>query len=117
MLFLSKEPALSFPLINELLKYWPFANSLKETLFLAELLDILKLCHSNTNLEPLMSKIFKRLAKCIASPHLQVSDRSRCFFENDSFLTIFKNYKHIAFPILVPVINYLATSHWHKLLL
>jgi serine/threonine-protein phosphatase 2A regulatory subunit B' len=117
MLFLSKEPTLAFPLINGLLKYWPFANYAKETLFLAELLDILEVCCDTAKLEPLLPKIFKRLVRCIASPHLQVSDRSMCFFENDFFLNILKNYKNIAFPILVPVINHLATHHWHKLIL
>ncbi len=117
MLFLSKEPTLAFPLINGLLKYWPFANYAKETLFLTELLDILEVCCDTAKLEPLLPKIFKRLVRCISSPHLQVSDRSMCFFENDFFLNILKNYKQVAFPILVPVINHMATHHWHKLIL
>jgi serine/threonine-protein phosphatase 2A regulatory subunit B' len=45
-----------------------------------------------------------------------VSDRAMCFFENDFFLSILKNYKVKAFPILVPVIVHLAENHWHKLL-
>ena len=117
MLFLSKEPTLAFPLINGLLKYWPFANFAKETLFLAELLDILEVCCDAQKLEPLLPKIFKRLVKCIASPHLQVSDRSMCFFENEFFLNIIRTYKTVAYPILVPVINHLASHHWHKVIL
>ena len=117
MLFLSKEPTLAFPLINGLLKYWPFANYTKETLFLAELLDILEVCCDPQKLEPILPKIFKRIIKCISSPHLQVSDRSMCFFENEFFLNILKTYKQIAFPILVPVITHLASHHWHKLIL
>jgi len=117
MLFLSKEPNLAFPLINGLLKYWPFANYTKETLFLSELLDILEVCCDVAKLEPLVPKIFKRIVKCIASPHLQVSDRTMCFFEHEFFLNILKTYKHIAFAILVPVISHLANNHWHKLIL
>lgn len=117
MLFLSKEPQLAFPLISGLLKYWPFANYAKETLFLAELLDILEVTCDVQKLEPLLPRIFKRIVKCISSPHLQVADRAMCIFENDSFLTILKNYKAVAFPILVPVINHLSTHHWHKLIL
>jgi len=37
MLFLSKDHSLAIPLVEGLLKYWPFANSPKETLFLSEL--------------------------------------------------------------------------------
>ena len=117
MLFLSKEPNLAFPLIKGLLQYWPFANYTKETLFLGELLDILEVCCDMAKLEPLVPRIFKRIVKCIASPHLQVSDRTMCFFEHEFFLTILKNFKHVAFPILVPVISHLASNHWHKLIL
>ena len=42
MLFLSKEANLAFPLIEGILKYWPFANYSKSTLFLSELLDVLE---------------------------------------------------------------------------
>ena len=89
MLFLSKEPQLAFPLIRGLLKFWPFANYTKETLFLAELLDILEVSCEPQKLEPILPKIFKRIIKCISSPHLQVSDRSMCFFENEFFLFFF----------------------------
>lgn len=37
MLFLTKDRTLAVPLLEGLLKYWPFANCVKETLFLTEL--------------------------------------------------------------------------------
>ena len=117
MMFLSKEPNLAFPLIKGLLQYWPFANYTKEMLFIGELLDVLKVCCDMSKLEPLTPKIFKQIAKCIASPHLQVADRTMCFFEHEFFLNIIKNFKNIAFPIFVPVVSYLAVNHWHKLIL
>lgn len=117
MLFLSKDHSLSAPLIEGLLKYWPFANFAKETLFLSELSDILEVSCDVGQLERQAPKIFKRLVKCIASPHLQVSDRTMCFFECEFFLNILKQFKNVSFPILVPVINDLAQNHWHKLIL
>jgi serine/threonine-protein phosphatase 2A regulatory subunit B' len=115
MLFVSKDPLLAFDLILGLLKYWPFASFGKETLFLAELLEVMDVCDI-TKLDPHIDILFTRLIKCIASPHLQVSDRAMCFFENDFFLSILKQYKSKIFPIMVPVINELADKHWHKLL-
>lgn len=103
MLFLSKDPSLAIPLVEGLLRYWPFANSAKEVMFLTELLEVLEVCEI-TKLEHLVNKLFKRLIKCIAGPHLQVADRAMCFFENDYFLTILKHYKNFTFPLLVPVI-------------
>jgi serine/threonine-protein phosphatase 2A regulatory subunit B' len=115
MLFVSKDPILAFDLILGLLKYWPFASFGKETLFLAELLEVLDICDI-TKLDPHIEILFTRLIKCIASPHLQVSDRAMCFFENDFFLAILRQYKIKIFPIMVPIIYKLAELHWHKLL-
>jgi serine/threonine-protein phosphatase 2A regulatory subunit B' len=115
MLFLSKDPNLSINLVEGLLKYWPFANSAKEMMFLNEILEVLEVCEI-TKLEPLINKLFKRLIKCIAGSHLQVADRAMCFFENDYFLTILKTYRQITFPLLVPVIATIAENHWHKVL-
>ena len=39
-----------------------------------------------------------------------------CFFENDYFLNVLKNYKEKTFPMSVPVIVDLAENHWHKIL-
>lgn len=115
MLFLSKDNQLATPLVEGLLKYWPFANSTKEVMFLTELLEVLEVCDPS-KLEPLVVKLFKRLIKCIAGPHLQVADRAMCFFENDHFLAILKTYKAVTFPLIVPVIAAIADTHWHKVL-
>lgn len=52
-----------------LLKYWPFANSAKEVMFLTELLEVLEVCEI-TKLEATVPRLFKRLVRCIAGPHL-----------------------------------------------
>lgn len=69
MLFLSKDPSLAVYLVEGLLRYWPFANSAKEVMFLTELLEVLEVCEI-MRLEHLISKLFKRLISCIAGPHL-----------------------------------------------
>jgi len=56
-------------LVEGLLKFWPFANSAKEVMFLTEVLEVLEVCEI-TKLEPLVGKLFKKLVKCIAGPHL-----------------------------------------------
>lgn len=116
MLFLSKDHSLAIPLVEGLLKYWPFGNSPKETLFLAELNDVIEVCELS-KLEPLVPKLFKRLIRCISGPQLQVSDRAMQFFENDYFLGILRTFKQTTFPMIVPVIVELAETHWHKILL
>ena len=115
MLFLTKDRTLAIPLLEGLLKYWPFANCIKETLFLTELQEVLEVCEVD-KIDGLVIKLFKRIVKCIGGIHLQVADRAMCFFENDYFLNVLKNYKEKTFPMLVPVIVDLAENHWHKIL-
>lgn len=69
MLFLSKDPSLAIQLVEGLLRYWPFANSTKEVMYLTELLEVLEVCEIS-KLEHLINKLFKRITKCIAGPHL-----------------------------------------------
>lgn len=115
MLFLTKDRTLAIPLLDGLLKYWPFANCIKETLFLTELQEVLEVCEVD-KLEHLVLKLFRRIVRCIGGTHLQVADRAMCFFENDYFLNILKTYRDQTFPMLVPVIVDLADNHWHKIL-
>lgn len=115
MLFLSKDPKLAIILVKGLLRYWPFANSMKESLFVSELQEVLEVCEG-AKLEPIIKSLFSRIVACISGPHLQVADRAMCFFENDYFLTILRTYKNITFPMLVPVIVHLSENHWHKVL-
>jgi serine/threonine-protein phosphatase 2A regulatory subunit B' len=115
MLFLTKDRTLAIPLLEGLLKYWPFANCVKETLFLTELQEVLEVCEVE-KVEHLIPRLFKRIVRCIGGIHLQVADRAMCFFENDYFLNILKTYKDKTFPMLVPVIVDLADNHWHKIL-
>jgi len=115
MLFLTKDRTLAIPLLEGLLKFWPFANCIKETLFLTELQEVLEVCEVD-KVEHIVPKLFKRIVKCIGGIHLQVADRAMCFFENDYFLNILKTYKDKTFPMLVPVIVDLAENHWHKIL-
>eukprot|EP00344_Euplotes_crassus_P004540 CAMPEP_0197004290 /NCGR_PEP_ID=MMETSP1380-20130617/21200_1 /TAXON_ID=5936 /ORGANISM="Euplotes crassus, Strain CT5" /LENGTH=446 /DNA_ID=CAMNT_0042423033 /DNA_START=92 /DNA_END=1432 /DNA_ORIENTATION=+ len=115
MLFLTKDRNLAIPLLEGLLRYWPFANCVKETLFLTELQEVLEVCEVE-KVEPIVPRLFKRIVKCIGGTHLQVADRAMCFFENDYFLSILRTYKDQTFPMLVPTIVSLAENHWHKIL-
>jgi len=56
-------------LVEGLLKYWPFGNSVKEVMYLSELVEVLEVCEL-AKLEPLIPKLFKRLIKCISGSHL-----------------------------------------------
>lgn len=62
MLFLTKDRLLAIPLLEGLLKYWPFANCVKETLFLTELQEVLEVAEVE-KLEPIIPKLFRRIVR------------------------------------------------------
>ena len=66
MLFLTKDSTLSIFLLEGILKYWPFANYVKETLFLQELPEVFEFCDVE-KIQPLVNKLFKRVIKCISN--------------------------------------------------
>ena len=115
MLFLTKDSTLSVPLLEGILKYWPFSNYVKEILFLQELIEVFEFCDIE-KIQPLVNKLFKRVIRCISGSHLQVADRAMRLFESESFISIIKQYKTISFNIIVPTVNHLASNHWHQML-
>lgn len=42
MIFITKDRTLAVPLIENMIKYWPFANAEKEGMFLVELLEVIE---------------------------------------------------------------------------
>lgn len=115
VLFIGKDLNLIPDLLKGLIRYWPFGNSIKESLFIDELNYILE-CYEVPEIEEMVPAIMKRIFLCISGPHLQVSDRSMLFFEKEYFLNLIRNYKHIAFPLFVPTVVELSETHWYKII-
>ena len=95
---------LCVPLLEGLLKYWPFANRLKETIFLAELADVLEACETKMIVH-LIPRLFTRIMKCVRSEDIQVADRALYLFEMPKFIYIMKTHSEITYPIIVPAIR------------
>ena len=62
MLFLTKDSSLAIDLVRGILRYWPFANRCKESLFLSELQEVLEVADSE-QMKDLVVPVFKRIAK------------------------------------------------------
>lgn len=58
--------------VMALLKYWPKTHSPKEVMFLNELEEILDVIEPSEFVK-VMEPLFRQLAKCVSSPHFQVS--------------------------------------------
>lgn len=74
--FLEKDPSLTEEVIRNLLKFWPKTHSPKEVMFLNELEEILDVIEP-AEFQKVMDPLFRQLAKCVSSPHFQVSVQFR----------------------------------------
>ena len=83
-LYVEKDRSLSAPIVRGLLRYWPTGNSAKEILFLNELEDLMKQLGPG-DLVPYREALFRRLAKCLRSCHLQVAERVLFLFSANTF--------------------------------
>jgi len=57
--------------INGLLKIWPMVSSEKEMMFLDEIYKIMEKI-GKEEFEQIQLPMFRRIAKCLASPHMSV---------------------------------------------
>jgi len=70
--FMEKDPSLTEPVVLGLLRFWPKINSPKEVMFLGEMEEILDIIDPAQFIK-IQEPLFRQLAKCVSSPHFQVS--------------------------------------------
>jgi len=110
--FVDKDHTLAVPVIKGLIKFWPVTGSAKEILLLNELEEVLELTQE-TEFEEIMKILSQRIAKCINSPHFQVSQRTLLFWQNDYLSRLFAQYQEQMLPALYPALLE-AREHWNS---
>lgn len=73
--FLEKDASLTEPVVKGLLKFWPKTCSQKEVMFLGEIEEILDVIEPPQFVK-IQEPLFRQIAKCVSSPHFQVSNFS-----------------------------------------
>ena len=69
--YVEKDPDTLVPILQGLVRFWPWANASKQVLYLTELEEILELCRGE-QLNQIQADLYKLLADCLSSPHFQV---------------------------------------------
>lgn len=105
--FLEKDPSLTEEVIMGLLRYWPKINSPKELMFLNEIEDIFEIIDPQ-EFQRIEVPLFAQLAKCISSPHFQVSEKVLCYFNNEFFVSLVTENAESILPIIFPALYDLA---------
>lgn len=114
--FIEKEPKLASVVIQGLLNCWPVTNSQKEVMFLGELEEILEAVNM-VEFQKIMVPLFWRIGCCINSLHFQVAERALFFWNNDHIVNLVAHNRHEILPIIIPVLERNAQSHWNPAVL
>ncbi|XP_060536592.1 serine/threonine-protein phosphatase 2A 56 kDa regulatory subunit gamma isoform isoform X2 [Cylas formicarius] len=111
--FLEKDPSLTQPVIQSLLKYWPKTHSPKEVMFLNELEEILDVIEP-AEFQKVMVPLFRQLSKCVSSPHFQVAERALYYWNNEYVMSLVAENATEILPIMFPSLYKNSKSHWNK---
>ncbi|KAJ1396970.1 Protein phosphatase 2A, regulatory B subunit, B56 [Sesbania bispinosa] len=111
--FVEKDCKLADTIIRGLLKYWPITNSSKEVMFLSELEEVLEATQP-PEFQRCMVPLFRRVARCLNSPHFQVAERALFLWNNDHIVSLIKQNRKVILPIIFPALEKNARSHWNQ---
>ncbi|RLN10820.1 hypothetical protein BBJ28_00023244 [Nothophytophthora sp. Chile5] len=98
--YVEKDPETAVPIIQGIIKFWPWSCSSKQVIFLNELEEILELMGSE-QLQQVHKPLFNGLAKWLGSQHFQVSERSLFLWNNEHLVNngcLSKQHAHLILP-------------------
>jgi len=113
--FVEKDPDTAVPILNGLIRYWPWSSSAKQVLVMNELEEILELLGH----EPLLvvrNTLFELIRKCLSSEHFQVTERTLFLWNNDQLINhgcLSKQHAPTLLPIIYIALVDKAEKHWN----
>eukprot|EP01086_Lenisia_limosa_P015146 TRINITY_DN4750_c0_g1_i2.p1 TRINITY_DN4750_c0_g1~~TRINITY_DN4750_c0_g1_i2.p1 ORF type:complete len:563 (-),score=164.13 TRINITY_DN4750_c0_g1_i2:89-1777(-) len=111
--FIEKDPALTYEVMNGLLRFWPQVNSPKEVMFLNEVEEILDVIDA-VEFQKVQMPLFDRIAKCILSPHFQVAERALYLWNNEYVVTLIAENAEVILPIVFSALYKNSKTHWNR---
>jgi len=111
--FIQKELRCATIIYNGILKYWPVTNSIKEVNYLNEVEELIETCNG-TSLQNIEKQLFKKLCKCICSPHFQVAEKALLMLNNEKIIDILSRNKPVLYPKLVGSLLENSENHWNN---
>jgi serine/threonine-protein phosphatase 2A regulatory subunit B' len=112
MQYIQKDPSLVVAIVRRLLRLWPISCSLRESLFICELCQIIDVM-SVEQFMSLSRQLFHKIGDCIASNNFQVSECAMLLWKNDRFVRLTTLHASDLFPIICPHLYYTGTTHWN----
>ena len=113
--YAAKDPSLTTPIVRGLIKFWPYGNSAKETMFLDELEEIFDFVEPE-QLEEFFEPLLHRLRDCCANVHFQVAERALSLWHSPHIHRLLvedAGFRPRVLDILYPALRGLAGEHWN----
>ncbi|OIV92168.1 hypothetical protein TanjilG_30809 [Lupinus angustifolius] len=110
--FVEKDYKLADTVIRGLLKFWPVTNCQKEVLFLGELEEVLEATQA-AEFQRCMVPLFRRITRCLNSPHFQVAERAIFLWNNEHIVSLIAQNRTVVLPIIFEALEKNIKSHWN----
>lgn len=81
-----------------------FLNEIEEILDVVEVQEFQKI----------MCPLFKKLSQCVASSHVQVSERALYYWNNDYVVSMMAENIKVIMPLIFPTLYKTSKTHWNK---
>lgn len=113
--YVEKDPDTIVPIINGLVRFWPWTNASKQVLFLNELEEVMELCRAE-QLVQVQDTLFNLLADCLGSSHFQVAERALYFWNSEHLCVnvLSQSKVHIFLPYVFGPLSKSANGHWNQ---
>ncbi|RHY02446.1 hypothetical protein DYB37_004890 [Aphanomyces astaci] len=113
--YVEKDPDTAIPIISGIVKFWPWACSSKQVLFLNELEEILELMGPD-QLQQIHKDLFRVLSKCLGSQHFQVSERALFLWNNEHLVNngcLSRQHAGLILPVIYGPLYKNSLGHWN----
>ncbi|KAG9408209.1 Serine/threonine-protein phosphatase 2A 56 kDa regulatory subunit delta isoform [Aphanomyces cochlioides] len=113
--YVEKDPETAIPIISGIVRFWPWACSSKQVLFLNELEEILELMGPD-QLQQVHKDLFRVLSKCLGSQHFQVSERALFLWNNEHLVNngcLSRQHASLILPVIYGPLYKNSLGHWN----
>ncbi len=113
--YIEKDAATVANVVRGVTRCWPGASSAKQILLLNELEELLEVAGAEAAL-PVAPILFALLARCVGSPHFQVSERALFLWNNEALASsgvLSRAHAALAVPVLYAALHKQASGHWN----
>lgn len=113
--YVEKDPNTVIPVVNGLVRFWPWSSASKQVLLLNELEEILELCRGD-QLSQIQDTLFKLLANCLASSHFQVVERALYYWNSEHLCAnlLAQSKASLFLPHIYGPLSKCAQGHWNQ---